>query len=124
MKFYYTYVLLSKKDGQLYVGWTDNLRHRFVQHSQGAFTATKYRRPLAPVYYEACLSKEAAIEREKYFKSGFGRRFLKDRIRARVAGGATWNDPTKTPEQIAEEKAKAKAKKFEEKDEKVVEEEA
>ncbi len=36
---------------------------------------------------------------------------------------ATWNDPTKTPEQIAEEKAKAKAKKFEEKDEKVVEEE-
>ncbi len=37
---------------------------------------------------------------------------------------ATWNDPTKTPEQIAEEKAKAKAKKFEEKDEKVVEEES
>lgn len=42
------------------------------------------------IYYEACLSKQAAIRREKYFKTGFGRRFLKNRLTgslARVAGG-------------------------------------
>ncbi len=32
------------------------------------------------VYYEACQNKEKAIEREKYFKTGFGRRFLKNRL--------------------------------------------
>jgi predicted GIY-YIG superfamily endonuclease len=42
--------------------------------------ATKYRRPLTLRYYEACLSKEKAIAREKYFKTGFGRRFLNSRI--------------------------------------------
>jgi len=42
--------------------------------------ATKNRRPLKLVYYEACKSREKAIAREKYFKTGFGRRFLKNRI--------------------------------------------
>jgi len=36
--------------------------------------------PLKLVYYEACISKEKAFKREKYFKSGFGRRFLTSRI--------------------------------------------
>jgi len=39
-----------------------------------------YRRPLSLIYYEACLDEDDAIKREKYFKSGFGRRFLRNRI--------------------------------------------
>jgi len=76
----YTYVLESAKDKKLYIGWTNDLTSRFLEHSKGKVSATKDRRPLILVYYEACLSKEAAIKREKYFKTGFGRRFLKNRL--------------------------------------------
>lgn len=77
---YYTYVLKSIKDSKLYIGWTDDLRLRIKKHNQGRVNATKNRRPLKLIYYEACLLKDKAIKREKYFKTGFGRRFLKMRI--------------------------------------------
>ena len=56
------------------------LKKRFDEHNKGLVTATKGRRPFILVYYEACLIEEKAIKREKYFKTGFGRRFLKERI--------------------------------------------
>ena len=77
---YYTYILESQRDKDLYVGWTDDLKNRFSEHNKGRVRATKYRRPLKLIYYEACLSKEATIKREEYFKTGFGRRFLKNRL--------------------------------------------
>jgi putative endonuclease len=77
---YYTYVLRSLKDCILYIGWTDNLKERINKHNKGLVQATKDRRPLKLIYYEACLEREKAIKREKYFKSGFGRRFLNDRL--------------------------------------------
>jgi len=78
--FYYTYVLLSLKDSKLYVGFTDDLVKRFKKHQRGEVKSTKNRRPLKLVYYEACLSKEGAIKREKALKTGFGRRYLKNRL--------------------------------------------
>ena len=77
---YYTYVLKSLKDGKLYVGYSENLKKRINEHNSGLVEATKNRRPFILVYYEACLDKDKAICREKYFKTGYGRRFLKERI--------------------------------------------
>jgi putative endonuclease len=77
---FYTYVLKSKKDDKLYVGWTIDLKHRLKFHHEGKVEATKHRIPLELVYYEACLNEDKAIKREKYLKSGFGRKFLKSRI--------------------------------------------
>jgi putative endonuclease len=77
--FFYTYVLKSSADGQFYVGFTDDLLSRLEKHNKGLVKATKSRRPLALVYYEACIDKSKALAREKYFKTGFGRRFLKSR---------------------------------------------
>ncbi len=79
-KIYYTYVLESNLDAKLYIGWTDNLKERITSHNNGLVLSTMGRRPLRLVYFEGCLSKEAAIKREKYFKTGFGRRFLKNRL--------------------------------------------
>lgn len=97
-KWYYTYVLLSLRDNKRYIGWTDDLRERLLKHNEGKVPATAWRRPLELIYYEACQSKTMAIRREKYFKTGFGRRFLKNRLTgspmptltslARVAGGS------------------------------------
>lgn len=78
--FYYTYVLRSLKDSNLYIGWTDDLKNRLAKHNGGEVIATRSRVPLELVYYEACCGKSQAIKREKYFKTGFGRRFLKGRI--------------------------------------------
>ena len=77
---FYTYVLQSQKDTKLYIGYSEDLRRRLHEHNAGLVPATKERSPMKLVYYEACQQKAKAIEREKYFKTGFGRRFLKMRI--------------------------------------------
>lgn len=77
---FYTYVLRSKKDNKFYIGHTDDLKRRFSDHNKGFVNATRSRRPLTLEYYEACRDEIKAIKREKYFKTGFGRRFLKNRI--------------------------------------------
>ncbi|OGY90695.1 MAG: hypothetical protein A3B30_00735 [Candidatus Komeilibacteria bacterium RIFCSPLOWO2_01_FULL_52_15] len=77
---YYTYVLLSLKDQRMYIGFSEDLQKRLEEHHSGRVAATRLRRPLQLIYYEAGFSQEKAIQREKYFKTGFGRRFLKERI--------------------------------------------
>lgn len=77
---YYVYVLQSIKDSNLYIGSTTNLEQRLKDHQAGRVEATKNRRQLELVYYEAGLDKDKAYRREQYFKTGFGRKFLKSRI--------------------------------------------
>lgn len=79
--FYYTYVLKSLTDNNLYIGWTNNIKRRFLKHNTGKVLSTKNRRPLKLIYFEACLDKKQAIEREKALKSGFGRAYLKRRLK-------------------------------------------
>lgn len=78
--FYYTYVLKSEKDGNLYIGWTVNLKDRLQTHNNGMVKSTKLRRPFKLIYFEGCLSKDSAIAREKSLKTGFGRAYLKRRL--------------------------------------------
>ena len=78
--FYYTYVLLSEKDNRNYAGYTKNLKLRFEQHQNGMVNSTKDRRLLKLIYFEACLSQADALKREKYFKTHYGRMFLKNRL--------------------------------------------
>jgi len=78
---YYVYVLYSKEDKKLYVGYTDNLKRRIAEHQNGLVPSTKHRRPLELIYYEACLSDVDAVAREKSLKTGFGRHYLKNRLK-------------------------------------------
>ena len=80
MKYFYTYAIQSQINGDIYVGWTDDLRQRLHRHNSGQVTATMPGRPWVLVYFEGCLSKEKAIEREKTLKTGFGRKYIKTRI--------------------------------------------
>jgi putative endonuclease len=77
---FYTYVLLSELDQAFYIGFTNDLKKRFAEHNKGMVSSTKTRRPLKLVYYEACMSEKDALKREKYFKTGYGRRYLKNRL--------------------------------------------
>jgi len=77
---YYTYVLQSKKDRRLYTGSTRDLRKRFKEHSSGKVISTRGRGPFFLLYYEACLDEQDARAREKYLKSGMGKRYLRNRL--------------------------------------------
>ena len=83
---YFVYVLKSKKDNKLYKGYTNNLAVRFEQHNKGNVPATKDRRPLVLIYYEACVSKIDALKREKYFKTYYGQMFIKKRLKSYFTG--------------------------------------
>jgi len=78
---HYTYVLQSDVDKKLYAGYTKNLKLRFEEHQCGNVESTKHRRPLKLIYYEACLEKQDAMKREKYFKTYHGKMFLKRRLK-------------------------------------------
>jgi putative endonuclease len=77
---YYVYVLKSQKDSKNYIGSTKNLKLRLKQHLDGQVKSTKNRRPLKLIYFEGCLDKEKTLKREKYFKTHYGRMFLKKRL--------------------------------------------
>ena len=83
---HYTYVLLSKADGNFYVGYTNDLKRRFELHNKGRVQSTKDRRPLELLYYGACLGQQDATKREKYFKTYEGRMFLKRRLISYLTG--------------------------------------
>ncbi|MCD6429097.1 GIY-YIG nuclease family protein [bacterium] len=78
---YYTYVLKSRKDKKLYIGYTIDLKKRLLQHQNGEVESTKHRRPLELVFYEAFKDKRDAARREKYFKTEKGKSSLKQMIR-------------------------------------------
>ena len=77
---YYTYILYSQKDKKLYIGYSTDLIKRIKEHQNGMATATKNRRPLTLIYYEACLNETDALSREKSLKTGYGRKYLKNRL--------------------------------------------
>ena len=83
---YYTYVLLSEKDGKFYVGFTGDLKLRFEEHKKGRVESTKDRRPLKIIYYEACLKQEDATKRERYLKTYHGKAFLRKRLKSYLTG--------------------------------------
>ena len=78
---FYTYVLLRKKDGRWYTGSTSDLRKRFNEHNAGKMSSTKNRGPFEIIYYKACLNEQDARFREKYLKTGMGKRYLKNRLK-------------------------------------------
>lgn len=78
---YFTYVLLSKKDKRWYTGCTNDLRKRFKEHNDNKNLSTKNRGPFVIIYCEICLNKHDAYTREKYLKTGMGKRYLKNRLK-------------------------------------------
>ena len=97
---FYVYVLHSTKDNGFYIGYSTDLKRRSSEHTRGTSFATKSRGPWKLIYYEAYTEREDAEGREKFLKSGAGRRFLRAQLRhyLRVKGfasrGSDHDDPT------------------------------
>lgn len=83
---YYVYVLRSLVDRRFYVGLTSDLAARLQAHNAGLVSSTKLRVPLELVYWEGCLNRSDAAQREKYLKTAWGKRYLKARLRRYLMG--------------------------------------
>jgi len=78
---YYVYVLKSEKDGNWYTGYTNDLQKRILEHKKKLVFSTKDRTPLTLIYCECSLNEKDAKAREKYLKSGMGKKYLKNRLK-------------------------------------------
>lgn len=78
---FYIYILESLKNGNLYTGYTGDLKKRFREHNHGLNKSTKPYLPWKVIYYEACLNEKDAKRREGYLKTSQGRRLLKRRLK-------------------------------------------
>lgn len=78
---WYVYVLYSKKDTFFYVGCTNDIKNRIKKHNNQKVLSTKSRLPLILIYTEICINKKDAYTREKYLKSGMGRRYIRNRLK-------------------------------------------
>ena len=81
MEEFVVYILFSEKHHKTYVGFTSNLIERFKSHnylSKKGFTI-KFR-PWEVIYVAFFTTKSEALKREKFFKTGKGREFIKEMI--------------------------------------------
>jgi putative endonuclease len=74
---YYVYILESESDGMLYVGFTENLKRRYAEHLSGTgCRTTGMKNDWKLIYFEGYPNKSDALGREKFLKSGSGRRYI------------------------------------------------
>jgi putative endonuclease len=62
------YVLKSKKDGGLYIGSTNNIKKRIIEHNNGLVQSTKSRIPFILIYCEMYAAERDARQRERNLK--------------------------------------------------------
>ncbi len=74
---YYVYLLKSKYHRKSYIGCTDNIERRLDEHNAGKSYYTKRFKPWMLIKSWTCNSHSEARQKERYYKSGIGRRELK-----------------------------------------------
>jgi putative endonuclease len=80
MEEWFVYAMRSLRNGGLYIGISQDPDKRLDTHNKGVTSSTRSRRPFALIFRETCKSRKEAREKEKYYKSGFGREILKQII--------------------------------------------
>lgn len=83
---YYVYVLLSKKDNNFYIGFTENVEQRVAEHNSKKNVSTRFRGPFKLIYYEGHTSKYDALRRERYFKTSKGKTTLRQILKDGLSG--------------------------------------
>jgi putative endonuclease len=71
------YVLKSLKDDTLYIGMTNDLPRRILEHNRGKNRSTKHKAPFTLILEERYPDYSEARKREKSLKSGSNREHLR-----------------------------------------------
>ncbi|MCK5510346.1 GIY-YIG nuclease family protein [Candidatus Parcubacteria bacterium] len=79
---FYVYLLECQDDKSWYIGYTSDLKRRISDHQNGyGCRTTSLKKNWKLIYYEAYIEKRDAIGREKFLKSGSGRKYLNKQLR-------------------------------------------
>ena len=79
--FYYVYLLQSELNSSFYIGYSNNLKRRLIEHNKGSNFSTKNATPWRLIFFEGYLDEKDAKRREKYLKTNQGARLLKRMIK-------------------------------------------
>lgn len=77
---YYSYVLRSLKNGILYKGSTENIEQRLQSHNLGLVNFTSKHLPWEMILFEEFETRSQAMKREKWYKTGVGRDWIKEQL--------------------------------------------
>ncbi len=83
MSMYYVYIIENIADKSWYIGFSTDVFRRIKEHNSkigGKYTQNKLGR-WELIYFEGYLNKIDALGREKFLKSGSGRKFIKKQIK-------------------------------------------
>lgn len=76
---FYVYFLLSTRNGDVYVGSTENVENRLKRHNSGKVKSTKGYRPWKLLGFETYASRSEAVKFEKFFKTHQQKDLLKQK---------------------------------------------
>jgi len=78
---HFIYVLQNER-GDLYIGYTRNIRNRIKDHNSGkGARMTRRDGPWKLIYFEGYLNQKDATGREKFLKGGSGLKYLKKQLK-------------------------------------------
>jgi putative endonuclease len=80
--FYYVYILQSLKNNSFYIGYSSDLKKRFIERNSGKSKSTKSFIPYKLIFYEAFSNRIDAKNREIYLKSGYGRKTIEKLLKS------------------------------------------
>lgn len=78
---YYTYVLLSLKNNDIYIGSAEDLYDRVDLHNQGKVKSTKGYKPWKLLEHHEFKSRSEAFRHEKFLKTGQQKELLKKKYK-------------------------------------------
>ena len=81
---YWVYILQNETTGKLYKGQTSDLEKRIARHNSDEIGSMRYthkqKGPWRLIYSEEHTTRSEAMKREKFFKCGQGREWIKANI--------------------------------------------
>ncbi len=78
---YYVYALKSVERNYIYVGLSNDVDRRLLEHNNGYNKTTKAYLPFILIHQERFETRKEARIREKYLKGGSGKKFLRSLLK-------------------------------------------
>ncbi len=73
---YFTYIIKSQKNGKYYIGSSDDVNRRLLDHNWSRTPSTKTGIPWVLVYFESFDSRSEAMKREYEIKAKKSRNYI------------------------------------------------
>ncbi len=77
---YFVYVLQSERNGRYYIGSSEDVARRLLEHNAGMTQATRFLRPWRVIYTEPAETLAEARRREAQIKRWKSRKYMREQL--------------------------------------------